>query len=145
MALFVAALAIWFVIRVVEVLLLVFIAVLCAVYLSAITDLLERRFHLARWLGLTATLVREDGHEGEVFSLIGRINVYNILAACGTGLSYGIAPEVIASRGFGEFESCSLMPTHGRRTALRARNSCHDAATRELAGERTLRRSSHRH
>ncbi|HXA51618.1 MAG TPA: UDP-N-acetylmuramoyl-L-alanyl-D-glutamate--2,6-diaminopimelate ligase [Candidatus Acidoferrum sp.] len=28
--------------------------------------------------------------------LIGRINVYNILAACGTGLSYGIAPEVIA-------------------------------------------------
>ena len=30
--------------------------------------------------------------------LIGRINVYNILAACGTGLSYGIAPEVI-SRG----------------------------------------------
>jgi UDP-N-acetylmuramoyl-L-alanyl-D-glutamate--2,6-diaminopimelate ligase len=31
-------------------------------------------------------------------SLIGRINVYNILAAFGTGLSYGIAPEVI-SRG----------------------------------------------
>jgi UDP-N-acetylmuramoyl-L-alanyl-D-glutamate--2,6-diaminopimelate ligase len=28
--------------------------------------------------------------------LIGRINVYNILAACGTGLSYGIAPETIA-------------------------------------------------
>ncbi|MBS1858161.1 MAG: UDP-N-acetylmuramoyl-L-alanyl-D-glutamate--2,6-diaminopimelate ligase [Acidobacteria bacterium] len=28
--------------------------------------------------------------------LIGRINVYNILAACGAGLSYGIAPEVIA-------------------------------------------------
>ena len=28
--------------------------------------------------------------------LIGRINVYNILAACGVGLSYGIAPEVIA-------------------------------------------------
>src|SRR2546422_10029005 len=50
-ALFVAALAIWFVIRVVEVLLLVFIAVLCAVYLSAITDVLERRFRLARWLG----------------------------------------------------------------------------------------------
>ena len=43
MALFIAALAIWFVIRVVEVLLLVFIAVLCAVYLSAITDVLERR------------------------------------------------------------------------------------------------------
>jgi UDP-N-acetylmuramoyl-L-alanyl-D-glutamate--2,6-diaminopimelate ligase len=28
--------------------------------------------------------------------LIGRINVYNILAACATGLSYGIEPEVIA-------------------------------------------------
>ena len=28
--------------------------------------------------------------------LIGRINVYNILAACAAGLSYGIAPEVIA-------------------------------------------------
>lgn len=30
--------------------------------------------------------------------LIGKINVYNILAACATGLSYGITPEVI-SRG----------------------------------------------
>ena len=28
--------------------------------------------------------------------LIGRINVYNILAACGTGLSYAIPPETIA-------------------------------------------------
>jgi len=28
--------------------------------------------------------------------LIGRINVYNILAACGAGLSYGIAPETVA-------------------------------------------------
>jgi len=28
--------------------------------------------------------------------LIGKINVYNILAACGAALSYGIAPEVIA-------------------------------------------------
>jgi UDP-N-acetylmuramoyl-L-alanyl-D-glutamate--2,6-diaminopimelate ligase len=28
--------------------------------------------------------------------LIGRINVYNILAACGAGLSYGVAPEAIA-------------------------------------------------
>jgi UDP-N-acetylmuramoyl-L-alanyl-D-glutamate--2,6-diaminopimelate ligase len=28
--------------------------------------------------------------------LIGRINVYNILAACGAGLSYGVAPETIA-------------------------------------------------
>ena len=28
--------------------------------------------------------------------LIGRINVYNILAACGAGLSYGIPPETVA-------------------------------------------------
>jgi UDP-N-acetylmuramoyl-L-alanyl-D-glutamate--2,6-diaminopimelate ligase len=28
--------------------------------------------------------------------LLGRINVYNILAACGAGLSYGIAPETVA-------------------------------------------------
>src|SRR5439155_204934 len=40
-----------------EVLLLVFIAALCAVYLSAITDVLERRFRLARWLGLTAAVL----------------------------------------------------------------------------------------
>lgn len=57
MALFVAALAIAFFVRVVGVLLLVFIAVLCAVYLSAITDLLERRFRLVRWVGLTAAVV----------------------------------------------------------------------------------------
>jgi UDP-N-acetylmuramoyl-L-alanyl-D-glutamate--2,6-diaminopimelate ligase len=29
-------------------------------------------------------------------SLIGRINVYNILAACGAGLSYGFEPDIIA-------------------------------------------------
>jgi len=56
-ALFVAALAIWFIVRVVEVLLLVFIAVLCAVYLSGVTDILERRFRLARWLGLAIAVV----------------------------------------------------------------------------------------
>jgi len=56
-ALFIAALAIWFVVRVVDVLLLVFIAALCAVYLSAITDLLERRFRIARWLGLTTAVL----------------------------------------------------------------------------------------
>jgi len=56
-ALFVAALAIWFVVRVVEVLLLIFIAVLCAVYLAGVTDLLERRFRMARWLGLAIAVV----------------------------------------------------------------------------------------
>jgi predicted PurR-regulated permease PerM len=56
-ALFVAALAIWFVVRVVDVLLLVFIGVLLAFYLSSITDLLERRFGVVRWLGLTIAVV----------------------------------------------------------------------------------------
>ena len=36
--------------------------------------------------------------------LIGKINVYNILAACGAGLSYGIAPESIA-RGIAELRA----------------------------------------
>jgi len=36
--------------------------------------------------------------------LIGRINVYNILAACGAGLSYGIPPETIA-RGIAELRA----------------------------------------
>lgn len=57
MALFIAALAIWFVVQVVEVLLLVFVAILLAVYLSAVTDVLERRFKLARWAGLTLAVV----------------------------------------------------------------------------------------
>lgn len=57
MALFVAALAIWFVIRVADVLLLVFLAVLLAFYFSSVTDLLQRRFRLARWAGLTAAVV----------------------------------------------------------------------------------------
>jgi predicted PurR-regulated permease PerM len=56
-ALFIAALAIWFVVQVVEVLLLVFVAILLAVYLSAVTDVLERRFRLARWAGLTLAVV----------------------------------------------------------------------------------------
>src|SRR5205807_8597061 len=34
-----------------------FIAVQCAVYLSAVTDVLERRFRLARWLGLAIAVV----------------------------------------------------------------------------------------
>ena len=56
MALFVAALVIWFVIRVVEVLLLVFIAILIAVYLSAVSEQLERRFKMPHWAGLTVAV-----------------------------------------------------------------------------------------
>jgi UDP-N-acetylmuramoyl-L-alanyl-D-glutamate--2,6-diaminopimelate ligase len=36
--------------------------------------------------------------------LIGRINVYNILAACGAALSYGIPPEIVA-RGIAALEA----------------------------------------
>ena len=69
-ALFVAALAIWFVVRVAHVLLLVFIAVLCAVYLSAITDLLERRFGFRRWLGLTTAVVATLGAVAGIGALL---------------------------------------------------------------------------
>src|SRR6185503_19666311 len=55
--LFVAALFVWFFIRVVEILLLVFLAVLLAVYLSAITDSLERRFRVRRWAGLLIAVI----------------------------------------------------------------------------------------
>src|SRR2546427_6215313 len=50
------------------------IAVLCAVYLSAITDLLERRFGVARWIGLaiavvaTVGAVRSEEHTSELQS-----------------------------------------------------------------------------
>ncbi|HWC73608.1 MAG TPA: AI-2E family transporter [Gemmatimonadales bacterium] len=57
MALFVAVLVVWFILRVVGVLLLVFLAILLAVYLSAITDYMERRWGARRWLGLTMAVV----------------------------------------------------------------------------------------
>lgn len=70
MALFVAALVIWFIVRVVEVLLLVFLAILLAVYLSAITDWLERRFKLKRWLGLTIAVVATIGAVAGIAALL---------------------------------------------------------------------------
>ena len=70
MALFIAALAIWFVVQVVDILLLVFIAILLAVYLSAITDQLERRFRLARWAGLTIAVVATVAGVGFVGALL---------------------------------------------------------------------------
>ncbi|MFN2572142.1 MAG: AI-2E family transporter [Gemmatimonadales bacterium] len=57
MALFVAVLVVLFILRVIDVLLLVFLAILVAVYLSAFTDWLERRFRMRRWGGLTVTVV----------------------------------------------------------------------------------------
>jgi len=68
-ALFITALAIWFVVRVVAVLLLVFIAVLLAVYLSAMTDQLERRFRMARWLGLTVAVIATLAAVGGIWVL----------------------------------------------------------------------------
>jgi UDP-N-acetylmuramoyl-L-alanyl-D-glutamate--2,6-diaminopimelate ligase len=46
--------------------------------------------------GLKFEVQRGKTHFDIESPLIGRINVYNILAACGAGLSYGIAPDVIA-------------------------------------------------
>ncbi len=57
MALFVAALLVLFILRVIDVLLLVFLALLLAVYLSAITDWMDRRFGMRRWQGLTVAVV----------------------------------------------------------------------------------------
>ncbi len=54
---FVAALVVLFIIKVIDVLLLVFLAILLAVYLSAVTDWLERRFKLRRWVGLTLAVI----------------------------------------------------------------------------------------
>ena len=57
MALFVGALAVWLAVRVVPVLLLVFLAVLLAVFLSSVTDLLSGRLGISRGLGLTFAAV----------------------------------------------------------------------------------------
>ena len=47
----------WFALRVFTVLMLVFLAVLGAIYLSAITDALERRLGAPRWAGLATAVV----------------------------------------------------------------------------------------
>lgn len=57
MALFVAALVVWFILRVADVLLLMLLAVLAAVYFSAITDQLENRFRMPRWAGLLCAVL----------------------------------------------------------------------------------------
>ena len=61
MALFIGALAVWLAVRVVPVLLLVFLAILIAVFLSAVTDLLGRRFGIGRGLGLTLATIGTTG------------------------------------------------------------------------------------
>jgi UDP-N-acetylmuramoyl-L-alanyl-D-glutamate--2,6-diaminopimelate ligase len=46
--------------------------------------------------------------------LVGKINVYNILAACATGLSFGLAPDVIA-RGVA---ACAAVPGRFERVEM---------------------------
>jgi UDP-N-acetylmuramoyl-L-alanyl-D-glutamate--2,6-diaminopimelate ligase len=55
----------------------------------------------ARHISSTFQGLRFDVQAGKLHfavesPLLGKINVYNILAACGAGLSYGIAPDAIA-------------------------------------------------
>jgi len=55
----------------------------------------------ARHISTGSQGIRFEAHYGKLripleSALIGKINVYNILAACGAGLSYGVAPEAIA-------------------------------------------------
>jgi len=69
-ALFIAALVVWFTLRVVDVLLLVFVATLGAVYVSAIADLLDRRFGVPRWAGLTIAVVGTLALLGGIGALI---------------------------------------------------------------------------
>ena len=58
--------------------------------------------------------VKHAGGAFEVTSpMVGKINIYNILAACATGLSYGIAPGVIA-RGIA---ACAAVPGRFERVA----------------------------
>ncbi|PYP07933.1 MAG: hypothetical protein DMD59_13725 [Gemmatimonadetes bacterium] len=69
-ALFVAALAVLFILKVIDVLLLLFLAILLAVYLSAITDWLEYRFGMRRWIGLTLTVVATVAGVASVAALL---------------------------------------------------------------------------
>jgi predicted PurR-regulated permease PerM len=69
-ALFIAVLVVWFAVRVVDVLLLVFVATLGAVYVSAITDVLERRFRIPRWAGLTIAVLGTLALLGGIGALI---------------------------------------------------------------------------
>ena len=56
--------------------------------------------------GLRFEVQAEGKHFAVQSPLIGRINVYNILAACGTGLSYGLPAEII-TRGIAD---CRAVP-----------------------------------
>src|SRR6266576_1807212 len=69
-ALFVAALVVLFILKVIDVLLLVLLAILLAVYLSAVTDWLERRFGMRRWLGLTLTVAATIAGVASVAALL---------------------------------------------------------------------------
>ena len=70
MALFIAALVVWFTLRVVDVLLLIFVATVGALYISAITDVLQRRFGVPRWAGLTIAVLGTLALLGGIGALI---------------------------------------------------------------------------
>jgi len=60
-------------------------------------DATVRARHISSSLeGLRFEVQARDGRFTVQSPLIGRINVYNILAACSAGLSYGLPPETIA-------------------------------------------------
>jgi predicted PurR-regulated permease PerM len=69
-ALFIAALVVWFTLRVVDVLLLIFVASVGALYISAITDVLQRRFRIPRWAGLTIAVLGTLALLGGIGALI---------------------------------------------------------------------------
>jgi UDP-N-acetylmuramoyl-L-alanyl-D-glutamate--2,6-diaminopimelate ligase len=68
-------------------------------------DATVRARHISSSLeGLRFEVQARDGRFTVQSPLIGRINVYNILAACGAGLSYGLPPDTIA-RGIAQLRS----------------------------------------
>jgi UDP-N-acetylmuramoyl-L-alanyl-D-glutamate--2,6-diaminopimelate ligase len=73
--------------------------------LESSTDITTKKFHLA-FNGLTFTAQTPKGKVQVASSLVGRINVYNILAAIGAAQTLGISNEAIES-GIRNLESVS--------------------------------------
>ncbi len=70
-------------------------------------DAAVRASHISASLnGLRFQVQHARGTLAVESALVGRINVYNILAACATGLSYGLEPSAIS----GGIAACSAVP-----------------------------------
>lgn len=69
-ALFVAGLLLWLLGRVKEIVFLLFVAALLAVFISAVTDILVARIHMPRALGLTVALIATLGAAIGVVALV---------------------------------------------------------------------------